>query len=382
MCKDPITGKRVRKWVRGDTQKEVQEKLQALRQMRLDGTTVASSGFTVADLMRRWLRKKEQQVRPNTLASYRQKMDRHIIPHLGEIKLLDLHPLQIETMLDRLVALGHSGRQRQYVFSLLKQALKQAVKWRLINYNACDAVDTPTPNPPTRNTLTADQVRQYLAAIEGERNAALYILLTQTGLRISEALGLQWDCVDLRNGFITIRRSLVDADGEYYLQDATKTKSSCRRIKLSALAENALDDHGALMQSEGHKNAPWVFCSLDAGHLVRRTVLRDHKRILKSAGLPEITLHELRHTVGTLLAEWGHHPKTIADLLGHSTTQVTNDFYTHTSEGIHARAVEQLAEVISNKNESCGSNLDQAGGVHRQASQESESHKTGAGSEL
>ena len=166
----------------------------------------------------------------------------------------------------------------------------------------------------------------YLAAIEGERNAALYILLTQTGLRISEALGLQWDCVDLRNGFITIRRSLVDADGEYYLQDATKTKSSCRRIKLSALAENALDDHGALMQSEGHKNAPWVFCSLDAGHLVRRTVLRDHKRILKSAGLPEITLHELRHTVGTLLAEWGHHPKTIADLLGHSTTQVTNRF--------------------------------------------------------
>ena len=169
-------------------------------------------------------------------------------------------------------------------------------------------------------------------------------LISQTGVRISEALGLKWDCVDLESGCVVIRRSLVDVRGRPYLQEKAKTKSSVRRITLNAVAEAAMLGHRTQMQFEGQDDAHgFVFCKLSGEHLVRRTVLDQHRRILKRANLPPVTLHEMRHTVGTLLAEFGEHPKTIADLLGHSTTQITCDFDTHTSEGIHSAAMEKLA---------------------------------------
>ena len=116
---------------------------------------------------------------------------------------------------------------------------------------------------------------------------------------------------------------------------------------VTANAEQAQTNTLLRMQAEGQPDEGYVFRQPSGGPVQRGSALYWHKRILKAAGLPEITLHELRHTVGTLLAEFGHHPKTIADLLGHSTTQITNDFYTHTSAGIHEAAVDQLGEATS-----------------------------------
>ena len=61
---------------------------------------------------------------------------------------------------------------------------------------------------------------------------------------------------------------------------------------------------------------------------------RSFKPILKSAGLPNIRLHDLRHTCATLLLPRGVHPNLVQELLGHATISITLDTYSHVLPGI------------------------------------------------
>lgn len=67
----------------------------------------------------------------------------HIIPHIGNIKLQKLGALDTQRLLIRLEEKNLSPRTCQYIFSILRKALNQAVKWNMINYNPSDGVDHP-----------------------------------------------------------------------------------------------------------------------------------------------------------------------------------------------------------------------------------------------
>lgn len=74
--------------------------------------------------------------------------------------------------------------------------------------NVARNVRTGTPRPRRFEPLTADEARQFLAAVRNDRLFALYELALRTGLRKGELLGLQWEDLDLQKGTASIRRTL------------------------------------------------------------------------------------------------------------------------------------------------------------------------------
>jgi integrase len=69
--------------------------------------------------------------------------------------------------------------------------------------------------------------------------------------------------------------------------------------------------------------------------------------LLRKAGLPDIRVHDLRHTAASLHLLKGTHPKVVQEMLGHSTITLTLDTYSHVAPGMHAEAAKKMDSLFS-----------------------------------
>ena len=142
-------------------------------------------------------------------------------------------------------------------------------------------------------------------------------------------MGLTWPCVDLDSdpGVLHVRHYLRRGSEGVFL-GAPKTAQSARSLDMPAFVSNALRAH--LEGSETRAEGVWrdlVFptgAGTPHGHRNLRRALR---RLCADAGLPALTLYDLRRTAGSLLVDAGVHLECVADLLGHSSVATTRRHY-------------------------------------------------------
>ena len=89
-----------------------------------------------------------------------------------------------------------------------------------------------------------------------------------------------------------------------------------------------------------------MFTSTIGTPLDERNVRRGFKALLKAAELPEMRIHDLRHTTATLLLAQGVHPRVVMELLGHSQVSLTLDTYSHVLPGLQAEAAKRMDEAL------------------------------------
>jgi integrase len=195
--------------------------------------------------------------------------------------------------------------------------------------------------------LTPEQVKSLLEAATMDRFHALYVLAVATGLRQGELLGLRWEDVDFGGAMLRVRFALHELDGHLSL-DEPKTAKSKRPVDLPEVAVTALREHRERMLSEGHPHG-LVFCDTDGGPVRRPNLIRrSFLPLLKTAGLPRIRFHDLRHTAATLLLLQGVHPKVVQERLGHSQISVTLDTYSHVLPSMGKEAAARLDAFFGN----------------------------------
>jgi integrase len=207
------------------------------------------------------------------------------------------------------------------------------------------------PRHKTRETqwLTKEESGRFLAV--ESKYACLFAFLLDTGARPSEALGLKWTDIDLESGIVTIQRTLHwRAKGGYYFAE-TKTKGSRRTVPLSASMARHLREHRGNQAERLLKigvRSDLVFSNTEGEPLLRRNLARRHfKPALKKAELPtSLSLYCLRHTCASLLLQAGVHPKVVAERLGHSSTKLTLDIYSHIAPGMQSEAASCLEQLL------------------------------------
>jgi integrase len=92
-----------------------------------------------------------------------------------------------------------------------------------------------------------------------------------------------------------------------------------------------------------------IFCTAAGQPLDRTTTLREFYALLKSAGLPHVRFHDLRHTCASLLLQAGVHPKVVQERLGHASISMTLDTYSHTVPAMQEAAADALDARIGVK---------------------------------
>ena len=139
-----------------------------------------------------------------SLETYRDIARLHLLPAFGSKKLKDLTREHIQRLYSRKRDAGLSAARVRRIHGVLSSALNHALRWHLIDRNMCKEVSPPRVPAPVIRPFNAEEAKSFLAAAQGDRYYALYVLGLTTGARIGELGGMLWS--DLRHGSDDRRR--------------------------------------------------------------------------------------------------------------------------------------------------------------------------------
>ena len=355
---DPGTGKQIQRSITGKTQKEVAQKLKAATTAIDEGTYTAPSKMTVAQWLDIWTSEYLGGVKPRTVDSYKAIVKTHLKPGLGSIKLESLAAHTIQKFYNSLSAPSDareplSAKTIKNIHGILHKALQQAVGNGYIRFNPTDSCVLPKVIKKELHPLDEAQIAAFLKAIKGHRFEDLFTVTLFTGMREGEALGLQWECVDLTRGTVTVNKQLQKvrgSKGEYILSPTKNSKGRTLAVAPSVVAilknvryrqlENRLrygecwEDHGFVFTDElGH-------------HLKHQTVYLDFKKVMEEIGTPTTRFHDLRHSYAVVSIKSGDDIKTVQENLGHATAAFTLDVYGHVTDQMKQASASRMEQFI------------------------------------
>ncbi|WP_250574877.1 tyrosine-type recombinase/integrase [Nonomuraea sediminis] len=359
-------GKRQRLKRKGRTKAMVKDKLiKAVRD--LEAGITASENYTVRDAVNDWLAKGLKGRSENTVTKLRILAETHVIPKLGKIKLQQLRADHVDEWLDELAERLATSTLRE-VHSVLKRAIRQAQARDQVLRNVAELVTTPTgaDGQPSK-ALTRQQAEAVLKAAEPSELYAYVVISLTTGIRTEEARALRWDHVvawipKLKKwqpvtevGFNHKRFAIYVWRADRVGSD-TKTRKSRRTLELPTLAAQALRQHHArqaaskLKAGEAWKDHNLVFCTSVGSPLDAANVRRSFRRITKNAGIgTKWRPRELRHSFVSILSDQGVPIETIADLVGHAGTSVTETVYRHQLRPVITKGAHTMNTVFGDR---------------------------------
>jgi|SRR5579871_4431990 len=330
-----VNGKRVRKAYFGRTRAEAVKKLNAALAEHERGLPLPKERETVGTFLARWLAEVVQPaVRPKTYASYESICRVHLIPALGQHRLVKLEPSHVQQLLNAKLAAGLSPRSAGYCRVVLRRALAQALKWGLVARNVAALVDPPRTPRTEIQPLTPDQVRVLLDGVQDDRSATLYTVAIALGLRQGELLGLRWQDIDFAAGTLSVHQALQRLKGTVSFVEP-KTSRSRRTLALPAFVSTSLKDQRRRQLEERlQAGAAWqesglVFTTPVGTPLDGNNVTHQFQRTLARLGLPHQRFHDLRHCCASLLLAQGLSLKDVMDTLGHSQISLAANLYGH-----------------------------------------------------
>jgi integrase len=291
---------------------------------------------TVAEAAERWLNRVAAEGRERgTLAQYRQHVDLHIVPRIGNYKLAHLTPARVETFRDDLLA-NLSRSLARKVLTSLKSLLKVAKHAHVAaDVSVGRSKRSERKLEVGRDIPTPAEIKRIIdAAKDNARMHALLLTATLCGLRASELRGLRWTDVDLKAHELHVRQR---AD-RYNIIGAPKSASSTRTIPLAPEVMAALKVW-KLACPKGELDL--VFPTGTGAIMYHRSMLDSLEPVLLAAGVvdkhrqPKYALHAFRHFFASWCinrrADGGRElpAKVVQALLGHGSIVMTLDRYGH-----------------------------------------------------
>ncbi len=351
--------KRITKYF--ETRKEAQDWLAKVAHEKNIGAFVEPDKITLGYWLDRWLNDyKKTRLRPTTWETYETMARVHIKPAIGHIPLQKLQAADLQRLYNQKLKEEKSSATVHKIAQVINAALRQALKEQLVYRNVNDATELPPLKYKEIQPLTADQVQKFLEAAEQDRLYAAYLLELGTGLRRGELLALRWQDLDLENGRIFVNQTVArvrDENGprktklEY---NPPKTEKSKASVPIPENIVWELVKHQIRQQEEKdffgkeYRDNGLVFCNENGGQLDPRAFTRRYERLLKKAGIPKTSFHNLRHTFATLLLEAGEEMKTVQELLRHARLNITADIYTTVTEKLKKKASAKINKILFN----------------------------------
>jgi integrase len=324
-----------RRFVSGHTRQEAEEKLAKLRVLYQQGQLPAKSNRTVGDYLRSWLDDDvKQAVAPRTYENYELNV-RRVDPLIGTIRLDALKPDHLKTAYHQLVESGLSARSVQQVHRTMRAALRQAVKSEYLYRDPTTGVTPPRAEDRDDAVLTPEQVRLLLTVTADHYLHPLWVVLVTTGMRLGEALGLQWRDVDFEQGILTIQRQAQRQQGRGMVLSGLKTPASRRSLPLTAGTLQSLQKQWSTKREQcAALSTPWdenhqIFGNIDNALFDPGSINKSFHRALQRAGLPPCRVHDLRHTFSSFIQSRGRTEREAQEVLGHASASTTRNVYTH-----------------------------------------------------
>lgn len=324
----------------GKTRKEAQNKLFKVLQ---EAGIIKDENTLLKDWLIQWLEIYQSGKRNTTKETYRYLIEKHVIPNIGHLSIVNLKPSHVSKLFHKLLKTLSSSTVSM-IRNILSSAIKQAVKTELVIRNIIDVVDAPKVEQVNHTILTEDQLHLLLECVKNSRFKYVYLFMICGGLRRGEALAIKWSWIDFSTNTVFVKETLVKTS-KGIETNQPKSKSSKRAITLPDFVINEL------LKTPKRKRIGYVTKNSVGRALSPCVLWLDYSKMLKVLNFPRITLHDLRHTHASHLLNKKIPLSDVARRLGHSRISTTSEIYAHVVPETHddaAKVFDDIARGLNN----------------------------------
>ena len=319
---------------------------------------VVNPKMTLDEWYEQWMDTCKINCRNNSKETYAKHYKR-VQKALGWRKLDKLNLVIMQKAINEL----STDNQRKNSKKVLVDMLDKALASDLITKNVAKQIvtDITKEEKKQRRVMTVKETEIFLEEAKDAFYYNLFVVALETGMRVGELAGLQWNDIDFGKRLIHVRHSLTyfQKDGKYVFEfHATKTNKGMRDIPLTEDAIRALTRQKFVKQSvlsefkpdKGYENLVFVtkknkpttqFLVTQCIRGVLKKIHKDYPDII----FEKITPHCFRHTFATRWLEANVPLKTVSVILGHSQLQLTTDLYMHVTEDSLYKGLEQFESM-------------------------------------
>lgn len=336
-------GKRKFRSFYGKTHEEA--KLKLIVSQQHDKNDYSITEMTVNELFYEWFKAISPRLKESTCSNYHMKAVKHLLPFFGNKKCCQIKSKTVSGFIEEKLNSGLSVRYVSDIIVLLKSMFKYANREYNIR-NVLDGIIMPKKIKPDIKIFSKNEQNKLEEYITNQSSlTSIGILLAMyMGLRIGELCALQWKDIDFEKRILTVRRTLQriqshDSKNKTKLI-LTEPKSCCSKREIP-IPEKLLQKLSEFQR----KGTNFVLSGLDKP-IEPRTMQYRFSKILKKAGLTPIHFHSLRHLFATNCIALGFDIKTLSEILGHSSVNITLNQYVHSSMDLKRACMDLFSNRI------------------------------------
>jgi integrase len=245
---------------------------------------------------------------------------------------------------------GLAPRTVHHMHRILKQSLRQAVKWQMLARNPVDAVDAPKVRQKQLETYDIASTAVLIEAVRHTRIFVPTLLAVLCGLRRGEIVALRWRNVNLVKGTIAVVESAEQTKDTVTYKDTKSGRGRSVALSVTVIEElkawRVRQAQELLVVGQRPTAETFVVTQANGKPVQPRGLSHEWVRIIQDTTLPRIRFHDLRHAHATHLLAAGVHPKIASERLGHSKVGITLDLYSHVMPGMQEDAAARVDDVL------------------------------------
>ncbi len=296
--------------------------------------------------------KEFQGMKHRTLSGYKNILN-ILCPYIGDIPIEDITPPMLTSLYYEFSKEGKICAKTIYnrkVF--ISTVLSQAVKDRILDYNAASLSTSPKLKKPVGNSFTLPEVTELKKEIRKEKpkwQMIFYIFLS-TGIRRGELVGLKWTDIDSSNSSLRICRSVLYTPERGVYVDTPKTDSAYRTIAIPDKLVSCIE----MYKEWAKENEPcgigeYIFTQKDGiTPMHPDSISSFFYRFKKRNKLFDVNPHAFRHTMASVLISEGINIVSVSKRLGHSKVSTTLDIYSHVIVNIDKESSDCVSSKLLN----------------------------------
>lgn len=296
------------------------------------------------------------QVKESTSNKYRNLLDSYIIPTFGHFKLCQLTNTIIEERSNELLlsggkkGAGLSPKTVSDILSVVRNILKYAKDHG--KHVLCDANSIQVKRCPKEMRVLSrkeqEQLCQYLYSNLNAYNIGILVCLF-TGIRVGELCALRWEDISISEQTIRIHRTMQRVQNKTGSSPKTRIvitppKSACS-IRTIPIPDHILQ----IIRSYKTTNTGFFLSNSNQKYIEPRTMQNQFRNALKHNSINSANFHALRHTFATRCVELGFDVKSLSEILGHASVNITMNRYVHPSLELKKENMQRLSELFAVK---------------------------------